>query len=334
MKPQVFENAIDEVLQRTLLQNRQVIAVCMAAAAPNAVEIAYDRVTVERQIRHLQASGTADLVVRLWYEREVVALLLIENKIDAGFTPDQPARYKTCRDAHLVAGSARFVATLLVCPVKYLSGSRLKSEFDGCISYEDLRTFLQGEDLELVDSAIQRAERPYEPIAVPAVMGFFQGYSVIANATAPDLIVKRNPNSADARPEASRTIYFDTTASGIRRYPFLLKGERPASIRVSHQCWDSGAPTASVKLMLDGWAGQLLRVAPVLSSELRNSGIYLRTAGRSLALVSDTKRLDNMRSAFDQKDIIVDALGKIQRIRSMWNSMERSLQDILPNAPK
>ncbi|KPH67173.1 hypothetical protein [Novosphingobium sp. ST904] len=139
-------------------------------------------------------------------------------------------------------------------------------------------------------------------------------------------MLKRNPNSAGARPEASRTIYFDARRSGFAGYDFLLKEGRPASLRVSHQCWDSGAPNPSVKAMLDGWAQHLPIVSPVLAPSLRASGIYLRAAGRSLALVLDTKRLDNMRPVAGQETVILDALSKLQRLRDAWNGLEEPLR--------
>lgn len=259
--------------------------------------------------------------MRFWLGSKLVALILVENKIDAGFTPDQPLRYAQSRDSHLNSGSAPLVATLLVAPSVYLAGSRLKDGFDSSLPYEVLLPRASGDDLALLEAAIERAASPYEPVPVQAVMNFFAGYAALAAQTAPELVLKRNPNSADARPESSRTIYFDAKRSGFASYAFLLKDGKPASLRVSHQCWDSGAPNPSVKLMLDGWAQHLGRVAPTLTPALGNEGTYLRAAGRSLALVRDTRRLDNMRSVQGQETAVVDALQKLLQLRTTWNSI-------------
>ena len=160
----------------------------------------------------------------------------------------------------------------------------------------------------------------------PRLAGTWARAAPAARNAAPDLVLKRNPNSAGARPEASRTIYFDARRSGFAGYDFLLKEGRPASLRVSHQCWDSGAPNPSVKAMLDGWAQHLAIVSPVLAPSLRGSGIYLRAAGRSLALVLDTRRLDNMRPVAGQETVILDALSKLQRLRDAWNGLEEPLR--------
>lgn len=321
MKPAVTEYALDGVIERLLLADWKVAALLLDAAA---LEAGFDRVTIARQVRHVGASGTADLVVRYWLGPACTAMLLVENKIDAGFTPDQPARYAISRDAQ--RSSVPAIATLLLAPDVYLAGSRLASGFDAAAPYERLLPLASGPDRELIATAIERAESPYEPVPVPEVMDFFTGYAELARSAAPDLVLKRNPNSAGARPEASRTIYFDARRSGFAGYDFLLKEGRPASLRVSHQCWDSGAPNPSVKAMLDGWAQHLPIVSPVLAPSLRASGIYLRAAGRSLALVLDTKRLDNMRPVAGQETVILDALSKLQRLRDAWNGLEEPLR--------
>lgn len=321
MKPAVTESALDGVIERLLMADREVAALLLDASA---LEASFDRVTITRQVRHVGASGTADLVIRYWLGSACTAMLLVENKIDAGFTPDQPARYAISRDAQ--RSSVPAIATLLLAPDVYLAGSRLASGFDAAAPYERLLPLASGPDRELIATAIERAESPYEPVPVPEVMDFFTGYAELARNVAPDLVLKRNPNSANARPEASRTIYFDAKRSGFASYDFLLKEGRPASLRVSHQCWDSAAPNPSVKAMLDGWARHLPLAAPILATSLRGSGVYVRAAGRSLALVLDTQRLDNMRPVAGQEMIILDALAKVQRLRETWNGLRDLLR--------
>lgn len=202
MKPAVTESALDRVIESLLLAGREVAAMLLDAGA---LKAGFDRVTIARQVRHVGASGTADLVVRYWLGSACTAMLLVENKIDAGFTPDQPARYAISRDAQRTA--VPMVATVLLAPAIYLAGSKLASGFDAAVSYERLLPFATGRDGELIAVAIERAESPYEPVPVAAVMDFFSGYAGLARNAAPDLVLKRNPNSAGARPEASRTIY-------------------------------------------------------------------------------------------------------------------------------
>ena len=325
MKPSITESSLDAVLERLILSDGDAASLFLQTAMREAPGVSADRVTVARQVRHANTSGTADLVVRYWSENSCVAMLLIENKIDAGFTPNQPARYAASREAHLASGVAPLVATLLVAPSVYLAGSKLAAGFDAVLPYESLLQIVMGDDRKLVEVAIERAASPYEPVPVQAVMDFFTGYAELAKQAAPDLVLKRNPNSADARPESSRTIYFDAKRSGFASYDFLLKEGRPASLRVSHQCWDSGAPNPSVKAMLDGWACHLPLATPILAVALQGSGVCLRAASRSLALVLDTQRLNNMRPITGQEALILDALAKLQRLRETWNALRDPL---------
>lgn len=327
MKPAVTEASLDILLERVLVSHPQAAASFLKAAVGKGVEPIADRVTVARQVRHMDATGTADLVVRYWCGSFCSALLLVENKIDAGFTPDQPARYRLSRDAHFALGAAPIVATLLVAPSVYLFGSKLAAEFDAVLSYESLIPLVDGVDSGLIEAAIERAASPYEPVPVRAVMDFFTGYAELAERSAPDLILKRNPNSAEARPEASRTIYYDAKRSGFTSYDFLLKEGRPASLRVSHQCWDASASSPSVKVMLDGWACHLTSAAPILAAALRETNIYVRAAGRSMALVLDTHRLETMRPVEGQEAFIRDGLAKIQQLRNCWNGLEKPLRE-------
>lgn len=325
MKLKITESHIDTVIANALEANELAARAVLAAALPAHAKLDFDRATVCQQVRHRNTHGTADLVLHLWRGKRLQALVLIENKIDAGFTPDQPQRYRISRDAHIADGAAPLVATLLISPSIYIGGSRLKDDFDGALPYEAILPLVREDDREAVEGAIERASSPYEPVPVEAVMSFFDGYAQIVAKAYPDLGIKTNPNSGNARPEASRTIYFDTRASGFRSYPFLLKDNKAASIRVSRQCWDSSAPSASVKLMLDGWAAYLAKAAPILQPALADKSLYIRSAGRSLAIVADTARLDNMRSASAQHQAIEQALKKLQLIRDTWNGMETTL---------
>jgi hypothetical protein len=102
----------------------------------------------------------------------------------------------------------------------------------------------------------------------------------------PALAMKHDPNADGVRPGHSRTVYFDVPKA-LRIHPDV---PRP---KMSLQCWDSSAPSASVKIMLPG----LARLAERLSSprDLSDIGGYLRRAAGSLGRRLLSLRL--MRSA-------------------------------------
>ncbi|MBC7286000.1 hypothetical protein, partial [Hoeflea sp.] len=107
--------------------------------------------SVASQTRHRGAghSGTIDLEIT----RQDGSILLVENKIDAGYSvtrvgDPQPDRYRASV-AELRANGHR-AASVLLAPEVYLRGTRHSAVFDHQISYEMLRPNFHGDDLALL----------------------------------------------------------------------------------------------------------------------------------------------------------------------------------------
>ena len=297
-RPNVLERDVDEILARRIkgdpMFGRSLIhAVMTKVGAP----FVYEKVGVDRQVRHEGANGTIDLLVRLFTAVSgETGRILIENKLDSSFTPNQPERYASSAVAMCRAG--RVAVPIICAPAEYIKRSKYLGPFKAHITYEEVACWLDGEDLELVQAAILRFSMPYEPDPVPEVRNFHEGYERLVRELAPELVVKPNPNPDGERPGASRTIYFVVKKS-LPNYEFL------PTLRFSHQCWDSSASSASVKIMFDGWAAEEVLLRRVASATLGNTELYLRKAGRSLGLVKDTPRMDNKRPVSVQIDAVV-----------------------------
>lgn len=248
------------------------------------------------------------------------SLLLVENKIDAAYSvtragDPQPDRY----EASIMALRARGIgaASVLLAPQVYLTGNRQAHRFDHRIGYQALRPALVGADLALLNAAILQASAPYDPIPNPNSAAFFAEYKAFAHRHFPALAVKHNPNGNGVRPTESRTIYFDVPHT-LRTWPKL---PRP---RMSLQCRDSAAPSASVKIMLGDWA---MRAGAIpLPSGLEGIGGYLRPAGRSLGLVIDTPQLDTQQPFTTQVAEVEEGLEAAARLAGWWNHEGAALQ--------
>lgn len=309
VRPSVLERDVDQVLERRLSNDagfaERFIGLVTAQVGR---DLPFDGLGVDAQMPHAGVRGSIDLVARLWHRSgQETGRLLIENKLDSGFTPDQPERYASSASALSTGGRPAFA--VLCAPEGYLSRSRHTSPFHARVSYEQIAGWLDGEDRSLLQAAIMRFQMPYEPDPVPAVGEFFDGYEQLAKQYAPDLVIKRNPNSAGARPEASRTIYFDTARS-LPRYEFL------PTLRFSHQCWDSGSASPSVKIMFADWAEHETCLRRIAMDDLANTRLYLRKAGRSLGLVHDTPRLDNKRPVSEQIQAVIAGLRGASTLRA------------------
>lgn len=107
---------------------------------------------------------------------------------------------------------------------------------------------LDDDDLTVLTAAIEQAKRPYEPDPNPSTGVFFLDYRRFVRDCFPALILKPDPNANGDRPTGSRTFYFETKKTLVR-YANL---PNPS---MSLQCWDSNAPSASVKIMVPKWGG-------------------------------------------------------------------------------
>jgi hypothetical protein len=266
-------------------------------------------IEVKGQVRHATGTGSIDIVVRF----RDGPILLIENKIDAAYSitregHGQPQRYQRSVAAFREAGAEAF--SLLLAPKSYLSGSRLADLFDARIAYEKLQDFAEGKDRALLEAAILQAEAPYEPVANAHAGEFFVEIRQLIAGHFPDLVMKHDPNDGGVRPDASRTIYFDVPRT-LRLHAGV---PRP---RMSLQCWDSAARSASVKIMLPDGAALADRLS--VPQSLADIGGYLRSAGRSLGIVVDTPRLDTQGPFDEQADDITEALEAALRLQRWWN---------------
>jgi hypothetical protein len=130
--------------------------------------------------------------------------------------------------------------------------------------------------------------------------------------------MKRDPNADGVRPGHSRTVYFDVPKA-LRIHPDV---PRP---KMSLQCWDSSASSASVKIMLTGLARLAERLSP--PRNLSDIGGYLRRATGSLGIVIDTPRLYTQRPLYDQANDAVEALEAALRLQKWWNANGDTLRN-------
>ncbi len=267
---------------------------------------------VEQQTRHRGPAhtGTIDLEVRL--SRGIH--LLIENKIDAGYSVTaagdaQPERYRASVMA--ITANGNEAHSVLLAPQIYLDGADRKKAFDLALPYEDLVDLTDGEDRILIERAIEEAATPYIPDPNERSAAFFRDYRDYVARNFPSLAMKRNPNGKGVRPTGSRTIYFDVPRT-LRSWPNI---PRP---KMSLQCWDSNAQSASVKIMIGGWANFANHAA--VPEGLSIIGGYFRPAGRSLGIVIDTPKLDTQHSFESQVEEIQKGLEAADRLVKWYNT--------------
>ncbi len=311
----IYERQTDVLFTTALIGNPAFSTSFLSAVdgAPDNRVIAIERQTPHRAAGH---RGTIDLEIT----RADGSVLLVENKIDARFSvtgagDPQPERYRASVAALRVTG--RGAASVLLAPEIYLRGTHHATAFDYHVSYEALRPALTGTDLALLEAAIEQSATHYNPVPNASSGAFHAEFKNFTSRHFPELFIKRNPNGNGVRPGGSNTIYFDVPRT-LKRWSHL---PRP---RMSLQCRDLGAPSASVKIMLGGFGLKADNIAvPKGLSEICG---YIRAAGQSLGLVLDTPQLDIQQPLDAQVADVQEGLEAARKLTNWWNSHAETLQ--------
>jgi hypothetical protein len=302
--PRIRESRVDALFAKHLLRP----SFCSGFLAPTGLTGVCVQITPQRA--HPAGGGTIDL----WLRLSTGLVILLENKIDAAWSvtgagEDQPYRYRASVEKLALLGTQ--AKSLLLAPNVYLRSSKMAGSFDLNVAYEDCLALLEGEDKELLSAAIVQASQPYEPEPDQPTSDFFASFRAHASQYWPDLVLKREPNGNGVRPTGSHTVYFDV-AKTLRPKLHLPKP------RMSLQAWDSGASSASVKIMIGGLADAASNIRPPES--LNAIGGYFRAAGGSLGIVIDTPRLDPRMTFAAQLQQVDTGLGRGQMLKDWWDA--------------
>jgi hypothetical protein len=126
--------------------------------------------------------GETDIYVELSTKNDNI-VLLIENKIDAQFQPQQSSRYNIRKENIIKENSKTIVYTILFAPEKYILGHKESNDFDICIAYEKVMEYFRTNDTKrnkykatIVEMAIAQARRGYNIKEDAIVTKFWKNY--------------------------------------------------------------------------------------------------------------------------------------------------------------
>jgi len=162
------------------------------------------------------SNGESDLELTLGSGPGVVKIL-IEDKVDAQFQPQQAKRYRERAARYLKDGECCRAMTVLVAPDAYITNSDEKCGFDQHVSLERIGTWFQDSPdvgprraykTTLLAQTIDRAAKGWTLVPDDKCTAFWREYREIALALAPDL----NPPPTKDRPAGSTFIYFKPKA--------------------------------------------------------------------------------------------------------------------------
>jgi len=140
-------------------------------------------------------SGESDLELALQGSVGAVKVL-IENKVDAAFQPNQPQRYAERAREYRRSGKFREIVTVVMAPEVYFGEEAGSSGFDAKVTYESALSWFSASDrksdrteykLALLRGAINRGRLGWKLVPHPSVSQFWQAYWQLAEKIAPQL---------------------------------------------------------------------------------------------------------------------------------------------------
>ncbi|MCL4774035.1 MAG: PD-(D/E)XK nuclease family protein [Burkholderiaceae bacterium] len=139
-------------------------------------------------------NGESDLELTFHGSSELVKIL-IENKVDAAFQPNQPQRYAERAGRYRSLGTYREVLTVIMAPEVYFGDEGSAFGFDARVTYEDaLAWFEQAEigarkdyKLAILRNAIDRGRLGWKLVPHHGVSDFWKAYWELCEQIAPQL---------------------------------------------------------------------------------------------------------------------------------------------------
>src|SRR6267143_4953115 len=196
--------------------------------------------------------------------------VLLENKVDAVFQPEQPERYHARAAAYVAKGTCDRVTTVLLAPEKYLNGCRTHVSFDHFVSLDDVLSEISLHEpgsartaykASVLTKALERARNGWVPVPDPSASAYWTAYWRLVEQIAPELQM-REPGP---KPAGSTWIYF--------RPPAL-----PAGVDLVHKLIDG-----HVDLQFAGMGARMHEMRASYRQGLED-GMTIAPAGKSVAV--------------------------------------------------
>lgn len=271
-----------------------------------------------------------DICLSLKAPAGLPTIFLIENKLDTSEQFEQAESYRAEALLFVKNKEARAAFTVLICPSAYAQQhAEFTLKFDVNITYEAVSSYLAerarlpGELAarlkhrhEILEQAITKSRRGYEPVPLPVIEQFNAKYVALAKKECPAL--KAGPSMLkEGRPGESKTMIF--APETLPRWEFLPQ------MRIVHQLREGNA-----NVNFYGWGDHFTALAGIMAQDLAGTPYRLvptvnkRANGKSgLMVVIETPSIDNL-SGFDaQRDLILVGMKATDGLRTwIWSHRE------------
>jgi len=341
----VKERDIDLLLLEELYASRRFQAFLYTAGAKGTAAPDWDSTSTVEPIQSSDFFGPAEftdpdsgVTSEVWGESDLdvlftigtaPVLFLVENKIDASFTPQQAKRYRSRAQLAMASGKYFAVRTLLVAPAAFLASSRSSSVFDARLSYEEIVAFLQSDSvpsdseearriafrLRLLATAIAKQKRGDGPqIVHPGVTSFRVAFGERSRELAPELgpiNLKREGHWSGDKWIEYRSVL-----------PGFGKGKNPDIVVKTDR--------KVVHLQIYGWGRRDDELRPRLAGLIEAGMSIPPVKGRrgSLAVSLPVSLIEHMGAFEPQRAAAEEAIRAAQRLLTWFQRHEATLREM------
>lgn len=267
---------------------------------------------------HIDITGESDVEVTLETgDSSEVIMLLLENKITAGFQPDQAHRYQQRGETYKCSGEADDFVAVLCCPLAYCGDASSSKGFT-VVTYEAIQTWLKSElapgprrryKCLVLQRAIDKARLGYDPEDDELVTQFWQDYW--------DLMASRYPEFNMAKPGAK---------PGNSDWAVFHPADLGKDLMLRHKM-----AMGRVDLEIKGRGKQVSRLHAGLKDFLEPD-MCVEQAAKSAAVRIATPCLDKRRPLKDQLENVRNGQDAAMRLYRWYIANKQVLEAVLRSA--
>ncbi len=243
----------------------------------------------------MTSDGESDIEVLLQVADKKI-MLLIEDKIDAIAQPQQSDRYLIRGKKSVADGNCDEFYVFIVAPLKYLEGNTEAKKYSYKLSFEEIRESLNNPfDVAIINKALVESKSGYIPVEDKQVTEFWKKLY--------DYIDERYPNVFNVYGKKDEV-------RGAKAQWITFSCGKNINIQIKS---DKGY----VDLQIAGWADKAQQFLMTNQELLDSKKLYLRIAGKSLAIRMYTATIDFTKAFEEQKDEVEEALKKAYDLQNL-----------------
>lgn len=262
-----------------------------------------------------QSIGQSDLEILFRTVDGGRLLVMIENKVKAGFQPLQAERYRARAVNYVQRGDCEQALSIITAPKSYFGGSESCKGFDGRVSYEDILQWFIGSSESgarlaykeaLLQAAINKSSLGYQPVEDAVATRFWRDYWEMVRVAAPEL---RMPEPGV---KTAGSTFISFKPSGL-----------PLGADIVHKLTGTkGSITGFVDLQFPGMGELVLELGSSLKGLLEH-GMSVARVTKSAAVRIAVPLVDPNKEAVPQVDEIKAGLAAAMRLhRWLYSSSE------------